>query len=686
MNIIPLKAQPQPPICPKKDKELNIHGDVRIDPYYWLNDREDEEVIKYLNEENAYTEAVLEPTGKLQDKLYNEMIGRLKQDDESVPYLLNGYWYYSRYVKGGEYPIYCRKKETLEADEEIMLDVNKMAEGSSYYQIGGVSISPDNERIAFGVDNVSRRIFTIYIKDLKSGEILEQNIPNTTGSATWAEDNNTLFYSVRNEQTLRSESIRKFDIEKDEISDVYFEEDETYVTFVYKSKSKKYIIIGSQSTLTTEYRYLDAKDPNGQWKIFQPRVRGMEYGIVHAEDQWYVLTNWEATNFRLLECEEGKTDRENWQTVIAGRDDVLLEGIEVFRNYMVISERKDGLTHLRVISGEGVEHFMEVDEPTYSLWPTTNPEFDTEWLRVGYTSLVTPSSTYDYNMRSKERILKKQQEVVGGYEKSQYHSERLYADSRDGTKVPISLVYKGELKKDGQRPLLLYGYGSYGMSMDVYFSPARLSLLDRGFIFVIAHIRGGEEMGRQWYDSGKLLQKKNTFYDFIDCAEHLIKEKYTSTAHLYAMGGSAGGLLMGAVVNMRPDLWHGAVAAVPFVDVVTTMLDESIPLTTGEFDEWGNPKEEEYYHYIKSYSPYDNIEKKDYPNMLVTTGLHDSQVQYWEPAKWVAKLRDLKTDDNLLLLKTEMEQGHGGASGRFQKYHDIALDYAFLLYLEGIKD
>lgn len=686
-NVIQVNAQNTAPVCKKIEKKLTIHNDERVDPYYWLNDRENPEVIDYLKAENAWSDAMMQSTEDLQQKLYDEMVGRIKKDDETVPYLLNGYWYYVRYVEGGEYPLYCRKKGNLEAEEELLLDVNKMAEGHAYYQVAGISVSPDNNTIAFGVDNVSRRIYTIYFKNLKENRILDIYIPNTTGSASWANDNNTLFYASKNEQTLRSERILKYQMTTNKSEDVYFEADETFATYVYKTKSKKYLIIASHSTLTTEYRYLDADHPDGEFHVFQPRTRGMEYSIAHANDKWYVLTNWEAINFRLMECadEVNKTTRTNWNEVIAHRDDVLLEGVDAFRNYLVVSERSNGLNHLRIIpsSGEG-EHYMEVDEPAYSLWTTTNMEFESDWLRVGYTSLVTPFSTYDYHMKTRERILKKEQEVVGGYDKSLYKSERIYVTVRDGVKVPISIVYKGEIEKNGKRPLLLYGYGSYGYSMDVNFNSARLSLLDRGFVFVIAHIRGGEEMGRQWYEDGKLLHKKNTFYDFIDCGKYLIDQGYTSPDHLYAMGGSAGGLLMGAVINMEPEMWHGVIASVPFVDVVTTMLDETIPLTTGEYDEWGNPNDENYYHYIKSYSPYDNIEAKDYPNLLVTTGLHDSQVQYWEPAKWVARLRELKTDDNLLLLKTEMEQGHGGASGRYQRYHDVAFEYAFLLKLEGI--
>ncbi len=674
------------PICTQKPHRMEVHGDTRSDSYYWLNDREDKDVITYLESENAYTKEVMADTEPFQNDLYQEMIGRIKQQDESVPYFLNGYWYYTRFNEGQEYPIYCRKKERLESDEIILLNVNEMAEGHAYYQIGGLSISPDNKVLAFGVDKVSRRIYTIYFKDLDTGEIREQIIENTTGGTTWAMDNKTLFYSTKDEQTLRSDKIHRYSVESELSELVYHETDETFYTSVSRTKSREYIIISSGSTLTTEYRFVKADSPFDEFKVFQTRERKLEYGIAHYKDQWFVLTNWEATNFRLMKCDLEKTTKDNWTEVVAHRKDTLLEGIELFDDYMVLEERTKGLTHIRVTQmSTRVEHYIAMDEETYTCGTGTNPEFDTNILRFGYTSLITPSSTYDYNMDSKERDLLKQQEVVGGYNKEEYQSERISVVARDGVEVPVSIVYKKGFKKDGNAPVLLYAYGSYGHSIDPYFSSVRLSLLDRGFAYAIAHIRGGEEMGRQWYENGKLLKKKNTFFDFIDCGKHLISSNYTSSEHLYAMGGSAGGLLMGAIINLEPEMWNGIVAAVPFVDVVTTMLDESIPLTTGEFDEWGNPKEEEYYWYIKSYSPYDNVEAKNYPNMLVTTGLHDSQVQYWEPAKWVAKLRDVKTGNNVLLLQTEMSFGHGGASGRFERIKEVAQEYTFILDLEGIK-
>jgi oligopeptidase B len=676
-----------PPICAQKPKDLEIHGDLRTDKYYWLNDRENEEVIDYLKAENSYAEEVLKPLKTFREDLFQEIKGRIKEQDESVPYFKNGYWYYTRMETGKEYPIYCRKKDSMTAEETVLLNVNEMAEGFAYYAIGGLSVSPNNKFLAYGVDTVSRRIYTIYFKNLETGEIQSQTIPKTTGSCTWASDNDYVFYSSKDDQTLRSDKIHRYELSEDKSVVVYEEKDETYNSYVYKSKSREYIIIGSGSTTTTEYRVLKSNDPLGEFKVFQERERPIEYGISHFEDKWYILTNWNAQNFQLMECPLEETRKENWQTVIAHDQNTMLEGIELFKDYMVVEERSKGLNHLKVINlHSDEEYYIPFEEATYTVWSGTNPEFNTEILRFGYTSLTHPNSKYQFNLKTKERELLKMQEIVGGYTPSEYKSERVFVSARDGAEVPVSLVYNKNTDISEKTPLLLYAYGSYGVSVDPYFSSVRLSLLDRGFVFAIAHIRGGEEMGRQWYDSGKLLLKKNTFNDFIDCAEYMIQKKYTSSKSLYAMGGSAGGLLMGAIINMRPNLWNGVVAAVPFVDVVTTMLDETIPLTTGEFDEWGNPKEEEYYHYIKSYSPYDNVEAKDYPNLLVTSGLHDSQVQYWEPAKWVAKLRELKTDNNQLLLKTEMDFGHGGASGRFEQLKEVAMEYVFLLNLADIHD
>lgn len=676
-----------PPVAEKIKKEMTIHGDTRIDNYYWLNERENPKVIAYLTAENKYLDTMLSPVKELREKLYEEMRGRIKEKDESVPYFQNGYFYYTRYEEGKEYPIYCRKKGNEASVEEIILNVNELAKGYAYYSAVGLNVSPDNKLLAYGVDTVSRRKYTIYVKNLETGELLSDAIPETTGGSTWANDNKTLFYTRKNPTTLRSERIEKHLLGTDPQTDktVFFEKDETYSTYVYKTKSKRYIVIGSGSTLSSEYRVLDADRPDGEFKIFHPREKDMLYDIDHRGNKFFIVTNLDAKNFRLMECPLDKTTKEHWKEVVPHRADVLLQGIDVFSDYLVLSERKNGLTQIRVMNTTtNQEHYLDFGEPAYTAYSSINPEMDTKVLRYSYTSLTTPSSTYDYNMETKEKELKKQQEVIGGYDPKEYVTERLFAKATDGTQVPISLVYKKGFEKNGQKPLLLYGYGSYGNSMEATFNSNRISLLDRGFCYAIAHIRGGQEMGRHWYEDGKMFSKKNTFTDFIDCAEYLVQQKYTSKEHLYALGGSAGGLLMGAVVNMRPDLWHGIVAAVPFVDVVTTMLDESIPLTTGEFDEWGNPKNKDSYEYMKSYSPYDNVEKKAYPNMLVTTGLHDSQVQYFEPAKWVAKLREMKTDDNLLLMETNMEAGHGGASGRFRALKEVALQYGFLLYLEGI--
>ena len=677
----------EPPIAQKQPEELTIHGDTRIDNYYWLRDREDSAVIAYLEAENAYREAVMEHTEELQSKLYDEIVGRIKQTDMSVPYRLNGYYYYTRYEEGQEYPIYCRKKGSLEAEEEILLNVNEMAEGYSYYQVAGLSVSPDNKMLSFGVDTLSRRIYTIHFKNLETGQILEDKLNETSGSAAWANDNKTVFYTVKDEQTLRPYKVYKHKMGSGSENDklIYTEEDETFVCGAYKTKSRKYIMIGSFATLSNEFRFLDADDPDGEFNIIQPRIRELEYSVSHYGDKFYVLTNLDARNFRLMETPVTAPGKENWKELIPHREDVYLNGIEIFSNYLVVSERKDGLVNLRIMPWDGSgEHYMEFPEEAYLAYISTNPEFETDILRYGYTSMTTPNSTYDYNMKTREKELLKQQEVLGDFDPDNYETKRFYAEADDGKKIPISMVYRKGMEKNGKNPLLLYGYGSYGYTIDPTFSSVRLSLLDRGFIYVIAHIRGGQIYGRQWYEDGKLLKKKNTFTDFIDAGEFLVKENYSQPENMYAMGGSAGGLLMGAVVNMAPELFNGVIAAVPFVDVVTTMLDESIPLTTGEFDEWGNPGEKEYYEYMLSYSPYDNVEAKDYPNMLVTTGLHDSQVQYWEPAKWVAKLRDLKTDDNLLLLYVNMDTGHGGASGRFERYKETAMEYAFLLMLEGI--
>lgn len=669
---------------------LEKNGHVRTDNYYWLNQREKSEVIDYLNQENEYYQQSTAHTKEFQKDLFEEMKARIKEDDESVPYFYNGYYYITRFEKGKDYPIHSRKKGSLEAQEEIMFDCNEMAKGFTYFNLAGLSISEDNVWASFGTDTVSRRQYTIQIKNLVTGEILPVKIENTTGGATWASDNQTLFYSRKDDQTLRSDKIYKHKIgttsDKDKL--VYFEKDETFDVSVYKSKSKKYIIINSNSTLTTEYRTVLSATPDAKFTIFQKRTRGLEYSMSHFGDHFYIVTNKDkATNFKLMKTPENATTKENWVDVIAHREDVLLEDIDIFKDYLVVAERANGLNQIRIMPWNGVgEYYLPFDSETYTAYTTTNLDFDTEILRYSFQSLAVPSSVFDFNMKTKTKTLLKEHEVLGGqFDKNNYTEERLWAKAKDGTQVPISMVYRNGIKKDGNNPTLLYAYGSYGATMDCYFSSVRLTLLDRGFIFAIAHIRGGEDLGRQWYEDGKLLKKKNTFTDFIDCSQFLIDSKYTSPQHLYAEGGSAGGLLMGAIVNMAPSLYHGVIAQVPFVDVVTTMLDDTIPLTTGEYDEWGNPNVKKYYNYMLSYSPYDNVVAQDYPNMYVSTGLHDSQVQYWEPAKWVAKLRVLKTDNNQLYLDTNMEAGHGGASGRFEAIKEIAKEYSFLLDLEGIK-
>ncbi len=678
------------PVAPIKPHTLEKHNDVRIDNYYWLNDRENPEVIEYLNQENAYYNEMTAHTKDFQKSLFEEMKSRIKEDDESVPYLYNGYYYISRFEKGQDYPIHSRKKGSLSAPEEIMFNCNEMAKGHSYFQLKGLSVSPDNKYITFAVDTVGRRIYTIQIKNLETNEILSDKIVNTDGGSVWANDNETVFYTKQDPKTLRSDKIYKHKFGTDSKKDVlvFHEKDDTFNTFIYKEKSKKYLVIGSVSTLTSEFQILNANTPDEKFQVFQPRVRGLEYSISHFGDSFYILTNKDkAINFKLMKTSETATEKENWKDVIAHREDVLLEDIEIFSHYLVVEERENALTKLRIMPWTGEEeYYLPFESETYSAYTGTNVDFDTEILRYGYQSLTTPSSVIDFNMKTKTKEIKKEQEVLGGkFDKNNYIEKRIWATAQDGTKVPISLIYRKEIKLDGKNPLLQYAYGSYGHSMDCTFSTTRLSLLDRGFIFAIAHIRGGEDLGRPWYDNGKLLKKKNTFTDFVDCSKFLISEKYTSAQHLYAEGGSAGGLLMGAVINMAPELYNGVIAQVPFVDVITTMLDDSIPLTTGEYDEWGNPNEKEYYDYMKSYSPYDNVSAQQYPNMLVTTGLHDSQVQYWEPAKWVAKLRTLKTDKNILYLDTNMDAGHGGASGRFEALKEVAKEFSFLLDLEGIQ-
>ncbi|GAB3929574.1 S9 family peptidase [Mucilaginibacter myungsuensis] len=678
------------PVAEIKPHTRAIHGDTVIDNYYWMIDYfakgpDSTKVVDYLKAENAYTDTMMSGTKKFRENLFTEMKARIKEKDESVPVFKNGYFYYTRTEDGKEYYKYCRKKGSLDAPEEILLDVDKEAEGHAYYSASGFSISPDNKLLAFGVDKVSRRQYTIYVKNLETGEILKDAIANTEGQAVWANDNQTLFYTSKNPVTLLSEKIKRHKLGSTAADAVVYEEkDKSNYIGLDRAKSGKFIFIYSSATMSSEISFVDANTPDAPFKVFAPRMKDVLYEVAAIDDKFLIRTNQNAKNFKLVECPLDKTGAENWKDVIPHRADVLLEGVEEFKDHIVVVERKNGLKQFRIRDNSDKEHYLEFEEAAYNAGIGANPEYVSKTLRYNYTSLTTPSTVYDYNVDTHEKKQMKQQEVLGGYDPKQYTTERLYATATDGIKVPISLVYKNGFEKNGKAPLLLYAYGSYGSSMDAGFSSSRLSLLDRGFVFAIAHIRGGQEMGRQWYEDGKLMKKKNTFTDFIDCGKYLIDQQYTTKQHLYAQGGSAGGLLMGAVANMAPDQWHGVIAQVPFVDVVNTMLDESIPLTTNEFDEWGNPKNADAYAYMKSYSPYENVEKKAYPNMLVTTGLHDSQVQYFEPAKWVAKLRTMKTDKNVLMLHTNMEFGHGGASGRFDYLKDVALEYGFLFALEGI--
>ena len=676
-----------------------IHNLELNDDYFWMRlsdaqkeaktpDDQTQDVLDYLNAENDYKESALAPTKDFQNELFDEIVGRIVKDDESVPVFYRGYWYYSRYEEGKEYAFNCRKKDSLENPEEVLLDGPQLAEGHSYFAIGGSSISPNNNIIVYGIDTVSRRQYTLRFKDLTTGVVFEDEIPETTGGAVWANDNKTIFYTKKDPVTLRSYRILKHILGTDLSEDVvvYEETDDTFNIGVGKSKSERFIMIGANSTLSSETRYIDADKPNSEWTVIQERQDNHEYGVSHYGDHFYIQTNAEAKNFKLVKTSIETPSREHWVDVIPHRDDVLFEGTEIFEDFLVIEERKEGLTNIRVKSWDDSEdYYLEFNDPAYMAYVGTNPEFKSTTLRFGYTSLTTPNTTYEHSFDDKSRTQLKQQKVLGGdFDPANYASERIMVEARDGAQVPVSIVYRKGVKMDGSNPLLLYAYGSYGYSMDPGFSSTRLSLLDRGFVYAMAHIRGGSEMGRNWYEDGKLFKKMNTFNDFIDCGKHLVANNYTSPDHLYAMGGSAGGLLMGAVMNLEPELFNGIVAAVPFVDVINTMLDESIPLTTGEFDEWGNPKDKAYFDYMMSYSPYDNISKLNYPHTLITTGYWDSQVQYWEPAKWIAKLRDQKQDDNLLIMHCNMETGHGGASGRFARFKETAMEYAFLFMLEGI--
>ncbi|MDZ4822989.1 MAG: S9 family peptidase [Flavobacteriales bacterium] len=691
------------PIAKKEAHPTTINGATLEDNYFWMRlsdeqkeaktpDAQTKNVVDYLNAENAYTEKKLAHVKDFREKLFQEMKGRIKEDDQSVPVKDNGYWYYTRFEAGKDYAYYCRKKDSMETGkEEILVNAPERAAGHDYYSLGGWDVSEDNKILGMSEDFVSRRMYEVIFKNLEQGEMLPDKLTDVSGGGvTWANDNKTVFYTKKDTLTLRESQIWKHTLGTSQADDVmvYEEKDEEFYTGVYKTKSKKFIVIASTQTLTSEYRVLDADNPDAAWQVIQPRTENLEYSIDHYEDKFYIVTNLDAKNFRLMECPLDKTTKENWKDVIPHRTDVLLEGIEIFKEFLVVEERKGGLSQLHIKRWDGkADYYMEFQDPTYGMGVGTNLDFDTHILRYGYSSFITPGSTYDYDMTTKERKLLKQTEVVGGYNPEEYASEYIQATANDGTKIPVSIMYKKSLfKHDGTSPLLLYGYGSYGASMDAGFSTTRLSLLDRGFVYAIAHIRGGQELGRFWYEDGKLLKKKNTFTDFIDCGEFLVEQKYVAKDKLFAMGGSAGGLLMGAVTNMAPDLWRGVVSAVPFVDVINTMLDETIPLTTGEFDEWGNPKEKQSFDYMLSYSPYDQIEKKNYPNILITTGYWDSQVQYWEPAKYLAKMRDMKTDNNHLLMWCNMDAGHGGKSGRFEALKEYALEYAFMLDLAGIKE
>ena len=680
-----IEPTPQAPVAKRVPQKLMLHGDERVDEYYWLNRREDPAVSAYLEAENAYTKRRMAHVEGLRQKLYEEMRGRIKEDDETAPVRIDDYYYYRRYKAGNEYPIYCRKHKTLSAPEEVLLDVNELAAGRAYFNLRGFTVSPDHGMAAFAIDERGRRIYTLRFKDLRTGRLLEEQISGVSGNQEWANDNRTLFFAALDPQTLRWDRIFRHTLGDDDDELVYAETDDTYSVQVSKSKSERFLFISAESTVATEYRFLPADEPGSRPRLVLARERDHEYYLEDGGDRFFVLTNWKARNFRVMETPHEQTGRAHWKEVVPHREDVLVEALEAFEHHLVLEETRAGLTQMQVIDRRtGETRYVGFDEPTYAAYTQDNYDYRSEWLRYGYESLTTPDSVYDYHLRSGERRLVKRDEIPGGFDPALYGAERLFVAARDGARIPVSLVYRKSMRRDGGQPLLLYAYGAYGISSDPTFDTRRLSLLDRGFIFAIAHVRGGSEMGRAWYEDGKLGEKMNTFTDFIDVSEFLIARGYTSPRHLYAYGGSAGGLLIGAVINLRPELYHGAIAAVPFVDLVTTMLDDSIPLTTGEYDEWGNPHEPDAYARMLSYSPYDNVTAQAYPNLLVTTGLHDSQVQYWEPAKWVARLRARKTDDNALLLRTNMEAGHRGASGRFRRLEESAFDYSFLLDLESL--
>lgn len=662
------------------------HGHERVDPYYWLNQRDHPDVLEYLNQENEYADYILQPTQNLQKQLIQEMKGRIKENESSSPYFLDGYYYYSKYDTGKEYPIYCRKKSTLQNNEEIILDVNELAKDHAYCEVSGLSISPQHDRIAFALDTNSRRIYSIVVWDISKQSAILTASTHASNDIEWATDNNHLFFIETDEQTLRSHRVYRFSISENKKKEVYDEKDETFHLGLNKTASRKYLLIEAHSTLTSEIFYIPSSKPLEKWKSFHSRTKGHEYDIDHSDGFFFIHSNDQARNFQIFSCPDNSIAKENWKTFVPHNENIFLENFQAFKTHIAIEEKKDGLTRIHLKNRKTNEdQWIDFSDKAYSVNLYQNVADDRTEVRVLFESLATPPTIYDANLLSLEKKIIKEKEVPG-YDKSLYTTDRLHIPARDGQQIPVSIIYKKNINLNQANPLLLYGYGSYGINIDPYFNSNLISLLDRGFIYAIAHIRGGSQLGRPWYESGKLLNKMNTFNDFIDCAQHLIKSGMTNSDHLYAYGGSAGGLLMGAIMNMRPELFNGVIAAVPFVDVVTTMLDDTIPLTTGEYDEWGNPHEPHFYNYMLSYSPYDNVSAQNYPHLLITTGLHDSQVQYWEPAKWAAKLRSTKTDNHLLLLKTEMKEGHGGASGRFTRLKNIALNYAFLLHLEKISN
>jgi len=672
---------PQPPLAPTHPYPLTLHNHTRTDPYFWLRDKTNPEVIAYLEAENAYTEAVMAHTKDLQETLYQEMVGRIQETDVDVPVRYGEYFYYTRTEEGKQYAIYCRKKGSLEAEEEILLDLNALADGKKFLKIGVFKVSPDHKWLAYSLDEEGDELFTVHFKNLETGEVHPDRIPNTTYDGEWANDNETFFY------TTMDAAKRPYQLHRHRLGTaisedplLFQEDDELFRISLGKPRDKSFLFLAVASIETTEIHFLDANQPQGAWKIVHPREKGLEYQIAHHRGTFYIVTNDKARNFKVVTAPAHNPGKENWDELIPHREDIKIDGVDLFANHLVVYKRQNGLKAMSITSMATEEtHEVAFPEPAYTYTPENNPEFDTHLVRFTYMSMTTPDSVYDYNMDTREMELKKRKPVLGGFDPTHYQSERIFAPAPDGTLIPISLVYRKGLARDGAAPCLLYGYGSYGYSMEPFFLINAISLLDRGFVYAIAHIRGGEEMGRIWYEQGKFLDKKNTFTDFIACGRHLIAEKFTSSARMAIMGRSAGGLLIGAVVNMAPDLAKVAFAGVPFVDVISTMLDETIPLTAGEFEEWGNPKNEEYYRYMLSYSPYDNVEAKDYPHILATSGLNDPRVAYWEPTKWVARLRTMKTDNNRLLLKTNMGAGHAGSSGRYDYLREVAFEYAFII-------